>query len=84
MWNGGSSKPERIGYFLKRLRQECENVAVYVFHTDSLPNLLEDEIEHGEFMALEVAEAKIAEQEFIPETTQLLPILRQYLARRRD
>jgi isopentenyldiphosphate isomerase len=81
---GLTLKPERVGYFMKRLRQECENVAVYAFTTDSKPKLLREEIEHGEFMTVGEAEAKMRSEEFIPETMQLLPILKQYLTQQPD
>jgi len=76
---GVESKPMRIGFFRKRLPEERENVAVYVFRTDSKLKLLPDEVAYGEFMSLKEAEKKMRREEFIPETAQLLPILRDYL-----
>ncbi len=73
------SKPFRMGYFRKRLPEESENVTVYGFKTSQKPDLLEDEIEYGEFMTLEEALKKIETEEFIPETRQLLPILQDFL-----
>ena len=76
---GLTSKPERVGSFRKRLPEESENVAVYAFRTDATPKLLEAEIERGEFMSLAEAEAKTKSGEFIPETAQLLPMLKAHL-----
>jgi len=76
---GVESKPFKIGYMKKRLPQECENVMVYGFVTDGKPNLLADEIEYGEFMTLSEAEDKITAEDFIPETHDLLPMLRSFL-----
>jgi isopentenyldiphosphate isomerase len=79
---GVGSEPVRMGYFKKRLPEEMENVAVYGFVADKKPKLLAEEIEFGEFMTLAEAEERIKRGNFIPETAQLLPILRDYLSRR--
>jgi isopentenyldiphosphate isomerase len=76
------SAPFRMGFFRKRLPEEMENVAVYGFVADGKPTLLAEEIEYGEFMTLAEAEERIKKEKFIPETAQLLPILRDYLSRR--
>jgi isopentenyldiphosphate isomerase len=74
-----SSIPFRMGYFRKRLPQESENVMVYGFNANGSLKLLEDEIEHGQYMSYEDAMKKVEEDEFIPETRDLISILRDHL-----
>ncbi len=76
---GLKSKPFRMGYFRKRLPQECENVTVYGFVADGEPKLLAEEIEAGWFMTVAEAEELVRKEKFIPETAELLPILREYV-----
>jgi isopentenyldiphosphate isomerase len=75
---GVSSKPFRMGYFKKRLPEECENVAVYGFVTEGQPTLLKEEIESGEFLTVEEAEALMLAEKFIPETGDLMRILKDW------
>ncbi len=70
--------PYRMGYFKKRLPEESENVTVYGFKTDGKVRLLKEEIEYGKFMTVEEAEEKTRTERFIPETKELLRILRGY------
>ncbi len=77
---GVKSNPFVMGDFKKRIPQECENVRVYGFMTSDKPNLLKDEIECGEFMKINEVEKKVAQEEFIPETTQLMKILKRNLS----
>jgi len=76
---GVKSRPFRMGYFRKRLPEECENVTVYGFKADGEPKLLAEEIEAGGFMTVDEAEEMIRKEKFIPETAELLPILREYV-----
>ncbi|MFH1402748.1 MAG: NUDIX domain-containing protein [Candidatus Altiarchaeota archaeon] len=76
---GVASTPFRMGFFRKRLHEEQENVMVYGFKTSGKPDLLEDEIEYGEFMTIEEAKGKLNKVEFIPETIQLLQILESWI-----
>ena len=78
---GLGSKPFRMGYFKKRLPQEEENVTVYGFVADREPKLLAEEIESGSFMTVQEAEERMRQDEFIPETKQLLQILKGHLKR---
>jgi isopentenyldiphosphate isomerase len=71
--------PIKLGYFKKRLPEESENVMVYGFISDSEPKLLESEIESGEFMDYEKILEALKERDFLPETHDLLPILKDYL-----
>jgi len=80
---GVASKPFRMGFFKKRLPEERENVAVYGFIADGKPKLLAEEIDLGEFMTVEEAEKLMTKESFLPETGQLLPILKQYLFNKR-
>ncbi|MFH1054494.1 MAG: NUDIX domain-containing protein [Candidatus Altiarchaeota archaeon] len=76
---GIRAAPFKIGFFKKRMPEEKENVSVYGFRVDNKPRLLSGEIEFGDFMTLDEAEAKMNVEKFIPETTQLLPLLRGHL-----
>lgn len=73
------TKPFYMGSFKKRIPEEKENVRVYGFLADGKVELLADEIEHGEFMDRKQMMQTIQTEEFIPETTQLLEILGEYL-----
>ena len=73
---GIRSRPFKMSHFKKRLPQEKENVMVYGLVAERSPKFQKEEIDVGEFMTLEQAEAKIA-----TETQQLLPILREYLSK---
>lgn len=74
-----ASEPFEMGFFKKRLNEENENVKVFGFKTDGKVSLLEDEIESGTFMGVKEAEKLMGDEEFLPETGQLLKILIQYL-----
>jgi isopentenyldiphosphate isomerase len=76
------AEPFRMGYFKKRMPEEQENVTVFGFKADKEPELLADEIAEGRFMTLPEAEKMIKKGNFIPETRQLMPILRDYLSAR--
>jgi isopentenyldiphosphate isomerase len=76
------SRPFRMGYFKKRLPQERENVTVYGFVTDHKPRLQRQEVESGSFMTLGEAEEKMKKDKFIPETQQLMPIIRDYFSKK--
>ncbi|MFH0862927.1 MAG: NUDIX domain-containing protein [Candidatus Altiarchaeota archaeon] len=78
---GLRSKPFKLGFFKKRLPEERENVWVYGIVAERKPQLPKEEIESGTFMTLAEAEEKIRKDKFIPETLQLLPMLRDYLSK---
>jgi isopentenyldiphosphate isomerase len=75
---GITGKPFRMGYFKKRLPEERENVAVYGLVADREPKLLKEEIESGEFMTVAEAEDLVRKERFIPETPDLLKILKGF------
>jgi 8-oxo-dGTP pyrophosphatase MutT (NUDIX family) len=73
------STPFYLGSFRKYLSCERENVRVYGFIMDCEPILLRQEIDSGAFMDLGELEVFMGENDFIPETPQLIDILREYL-----
>lgn len=78
---GIRSRPFKLGFFKKRLPEERENVWVYGIVAERKPQLAKEEIDCGEFMTLAEAEEKMKKEKFIPETLQLLPMLKDYLAK---
>jgi isopentenyl-diphosphate Delta-isomerase len=78
---GIRSRPFKLGSFKKRLPEEKENVWVYGIVAERKPQLQKEEIDSGDFMTLAAVEEKIKKDKFIPETAQLLPILKEYLAK---
>jgi hypothetical protein len=79
---GLSDKPFRLGYFKKRLPTESENVMVYCVVASKKPKLLKEEVVSGSFKTLPEVEELVKAKKFIPETRDLLPILRKHLKKR--
>jgi len=71
-------KPFFMGSFKLRLRTESENARVYGFVTDKRPELDSFEVKRGMFMTREEMEEKIKKKKFLPETKDLLKILRDF------
>ena len=71
-------KPFFMGSFKLRLPEECENVKVYGFITDKKPEFDPFEVKQGMFLNMEEMEEKIKKEKFLPETKDLLRILREF------
>jgi isopentenyldiphosphate isomerase len=74
------SKPFFMGSFKIRVpgTSDNENARVYGFVTDKKPKLDSFEIKQGIFMNREEMEKKIKKEKFLPETKDLLSILKQF------
>jgi len=70
-------KPFFMGSFKLRLRTESENVRVYGFVTDKV-ELDPFEVKQGMFLTREEMEEKIKKEKFLPETKDLLKILKEH------
>jgi isopentenyldiphosphate isomerase len=70
-------KPFFIDSFKLRLPTESENVRVYSFVTDKKPKLDPFEVKLGVFLTRKEMEEKIKKDKFLPETKDLLRILRK-------
>jgi len=70
-------KPFYMGSFKLRIPEEYENVRVYGFMTDKKPELDPFELKQGMFLTMEEMEEKIKKEKFLPETKDLLKILRE-------
>lgn len=71
-------KPFYMGSFKLRILEESENVRVYGFVTDKKPELDAFEVKQGMFLTMEEMEEKIKKEQFLPETKDLLKILREF------
>ena len=72
------AKPFYMGSFKLRIPEEYENVRVYGFVTDKKPELDPFEIKQGMFLTMEEMGEKIKKEKFLPETKDLLWILREF------
>ncbi len=70
-------KPFFMGSFKLRIPEENENVRVYGFVTDKKPELDPFELKQGMFLTREEMEEKIKKEKFLPETEDLLKILKK-------
>ena len=70
-------KPFPMGSFKLRLPEESENARVYGFVIDKKPELDPFEVKQGIFMTREEMEEKIKKEKFLPETKDLLRILKK-------
>ncbi len=70
-------KPFFMGSFKLRIPEESENVRVYGFVTDKKPELDPFEVKQGMFLTREEMEEKIKKEKFLPETEDLLKILKK-------
>ncbi len=71
---------EKIGYFTKDIKEEKENVRLY--RVEAEPDKIELsplEFERAEFVELNALEAKIEERDMVPETEQVLDLLKGYM-----
>jgi len=75
---GLTDPPFPLGQFKKRTPEENENARVYGMVATKPIKLLLEEVVSGEFMTLEQTQQMMKKEDFIPETQQLLPILREY------
>jgi len=65
--------------FRKRYdREDRENVKVYAFVIEGEPKLDTREIKTGRFMAIEEIEEKMKVEKFLPETVDMLRILKEW------
>jgi len=71
-------KPFYMGSFKLRIPEESENIRVYGFVTDKKPELDSFEIKQGMFLTREEMKEKIKEEKFLPETKDLLKILKKF------
>jgi len=71
-------KPFPMGSFKLRLPEESENARVYGFVIDKKPELDPFEVKQGMFLTMEEMEEKIKKEKFLPETKDLLRILREF------
>jgi isopentenyldiphosphate isomerase len=77
---GVTSQPFFMASFKKRFDdRDRENVKVFGFVADREPVLDPTEIEQGTFLALSELERKLGEEKFLPETSKLYAILKDYL-----
>ena len=77
---GIEAKPIYMGSFKQRIPEEKENVKVYAFYTDKSPKIDTFELKQSMFLTIEEMEEKIKKENFLPETKQLLKILRNFLS----
>jgi len=75
---GVSGAPILMGAFKKRIEEESENVKVFAFVADEKPKLDAEEIEKGDFLTVEEAETLMDREDFLPETGELLGILKAF------
>jgi len=80
---GIEEKPFFMGTLKVRLPQESENSKVFGFITDKELKLDPFEIKHGKFMTMEELGEKLKKENFLPETNDLLRILRNFLSSKR-
>jgi len=71
-------KPFPMGSFKLRLPEESENVRVYGFVTDKRPKLDSFEVKQDMFLTVEKIKEKIKREKFLPETKDLLKILKEF------
>ena len=71
-------KPFYMGSFKIRISEESENVRVYGFVIDKKPELDPFEIKQGTFLNMEEIKEKIKKEKFLPETKDLLKILKKF------
>jgi len=75
---GIDTKPIFLTDYKKRFNKEDpENIKVYAFITDKEPKLDLSEINHGRFMTIEELTQKLKQETFLPETLDLLGILKK-------
>jgi isopentenyldiphosphate isomerase len=80
---GVRSQPFFMASFKKRFDDlDRENVRVFGFVADNEPVLDHTEIKQGTFMTLEELERKMELEKFLPETSRLYEILKNYLRNR--
>ncbi len=74
------SKPFFMNSFKIRIpdTSDSENARVYRFVTDKKPKLDPFEIKQGRFLTIKEMEAKIKKEKFLPETKDLLRILKKF------
>jgi NADH pyrophosphatase NudC (nudix superfamily) len=65
-----------MGVINKRIPEEKENSKVYGFVADKKIKLDKGELKQGMFLTIEEIEKKIKKEKFLPETKDLLKILR--------
>jgi isopentenyldiphosphate isomerase len=79
---GVSGQPLFAGSFQKRFdAQDRENVRVFAFVTDQPPKLDQQEIQQGEFVAVEDLDTWLDTRPFLPETKVVMPMLYELVAR---
>jgi len=75
---GIDDKPIFMGFFKQRIPEEKENVKVYAFYTDKFPKIDSFEIKQGKFIAMEEINELLKKEKFLPETKELLKILKNF------
>jgi len=75
---GIEGKPFFMGTIEVRLPQESENSKVFCFVSDKKPKLDPFEIKKGIFMTMKELKEKLKKDKFLPETNDLLKILRNF------
>jgi len=76
---GIEGKPFYMGFFKQRIPEEKENVKVYAFYTDKFPKADSFEIKQGKFMTIKELNDILKKEKFLPETKDLLKILKKRL-----
>jgi 16S rRNA (adenine1518-N6/adenine1519-N6)-dimethyltransferase len=80
---GIKTKPFFIDSFKKRIPQEKENVRVYGVVVKGKVHLNYEELEKGEFRDVDELEELLEKEKFLPETENLLQILKRYMSSRK-
>jgi len=75
---GIENKPFFMEIIKKRVPEEKENSKVYGFVVDKIVKLDKGELKKGVFLTMKKIEEKIKKERFLPETQELLKILRNY------
>jgi isopentenyldiphosphate isomerase len=75
-----NGKPFHMGSLKVRFQKKSdnENAKVYGFVTDKKPKLDPFELKQGMFMTMGEIEKRIKEEKFLPETKDLLRVLREF------
>jgi isopentenyl-diphosphate delta-isomerase type 1 len=75
---GIENKPFFMGIIKKRTPEEKENSKVYSFMINKKIKLDKKELKQGMFLTMKEMKEKIKKEKFLPETKELLKILRKF------
>lgn len=79
---GIEGHPKLLTSYKKRTDKDKENIKVFAFITDNIPRLDPKELKQGLFLSLDKTEEKIKQEKFLPETRDMLKILKDFFSRR--